>query len=117
MVSDRKSPLFRGIILLLLGAMLLGLTGCKKTKEEKTLCLGVDVAKYQGTVNWEKVASAGAKFAMVRLGYRTARDGVIVEDSNARYNLQEGSKAGIPMGGYFFSTAVTAEASSPPVLS
>ena len=109
MVSDRKSPLFRGIILLLLGAMLLGLTGCEKTREEKTLCLGVDVAKYQGTVNWEKVASAGAKFAMVRLGYRTARDGVIVEDSNARYNLQEGSKAGIPMGGYFFSTAVTAE--------
>lgn len=109
MVSDRKSPLFRGIVLLLLGVMLLGLTGCEKTKEEKTLCLGVDVAKYQGTVNWEKVASAGAKFAMVRLGYRTARDGVIVEDSNARYNLQEGSKAGIPMGGYFFSTAVTAE--------
>ena len=51
MVSDRKSPHFRGIILLLLGAMLLGLTGCEKTREEKTLCLGVDVAKYQGTVN------------------------------------------------------------------
>ena len=47
MVSDRKSPLFRGIILLLLGAMLLGLTGCEKTKEEKTLCLGSAGIRYE----------------------------------------------------------------------
>ena len=90
--------------------LLLGLTACgskRTTKELEGAFLGIDVAKFQGTINWEAVAGAGVKFAMVRLGYRTAEDGVIVEDSNARYNLQEGSRAGIPLGAYFFSTAVS----------
>ena len=97
---------------LLAGAMLLGLTACgskRKTKEVEGVFMGVDVAKYQGTIDWQALAGAGTKFAMVRLGYRTAGEGTIVEDSNARYNLQEGSKAGIPMGGYFFSTAISKE--------
>ena len=38
-----------------------------------------------------------------------ADDGIITEDSNARYNLQEASKAGIRLGVYFFSAAVTEE--------
>ena len=90
--------------------LLLGLTACgtkRTTKELEGAFLGIDVAKFQGTIDWEAVAGAGVKFAMVRLGYRTAEDGVIVEDSNARYNLQEGSRAGIPLGAYFFSTAVS----------
>ena len=97
---------------LLAGALLLGLSGCGgkfQTKEVAGVYLGVDVAKYQGTIDWVALQGAGAKFGMVRLGYRTARDGVIVEDTNARYNLQEGSKAGLPMGGYFFSTAISEE--------
>ena len=92
--------------------LLLSLTACgsgRTTKETEGVFLGIDVAKYQGTIDWEAVAGAGVKFAMVRLGYRTADDGTIVEDSNARYNLQEGSRAGIPMGAYFFSTAVSAD--------
>ena len=94
------------------GALLVGLTACgsgRKTKEVEGVYLGVDVAKYQGTIDWAGLYGAGMRFGMVRLGYRTAKDGVIVEDTNARYNLQEGSKAGMPMGGYFFSTAVSAE--------
>lgn len=106
MFSDKMRRL---LCLVLAIGMLMTFAGCKKTKEVELLCLGVDVAKYQGTVDWEKVASAGAKFAMIRLGYRTSRDGVLQEDSNARYNLQETAKAGIPAGGYFFSTAVSEE--------
>lgn len=109
MFFDRKarSRLLAGALVLL--SLLGTFAGCTKTKEVETVCLGVDVAKYQGTVNWEKVAAAGAKFAMIRLGYRTARDGVIEEDSNARYNLQETAKLGLPAGGYFFSTAISVE--------
>ena len=40
------------------------------------------------------------------MGYRTKESGEIVEDSNARYNLQEANKVGIPVGVYFFSSAV-----------
>ncbi len=96
--------------LLLSAALLFSLAACgskRTTKETESVVLGIDVAKYQGTIDWQALAGAGVKFAMVRLGYRTAEDGVIVEDSNARYNLQEGSRAGIPLGAYFFSTAVS----------
>lgn len=98
--------------LLLSAALLFSLAACgskRTTKEIESVVLGIDVAKYQGTIDWQALAGAGVKFAMVRLGYRTAEDGVIVEDSNARYNLQEGARAGIPMGAYFFSTAISEE--------
>lgn len=69
--------------------------------------VGIDVARYQGTIDWEKVAAAGIDFAMIRVGYRTSDEGVIVADSNARYNMQEAAKHGVLIGAYFFSTAVT----------
>ena len=67
---------------------------------------GIDVSKYQGTIDWAAVASSGVEFAMIRAGYRTQSTGVIYEDPCARYNLQEAQKNGIKTGVYFFSTAV-----------
>ena len=86
-------------------------SGCSKrvTKETEDITYGIDVARYQGTVNWTEVADSGVDFAMIRLGYRGASDGVIKEDANGRYNLQEASKAGVAIGAYFFSTATTKE--------
>lgn len=80
------------------------LDGVKETDE---LTFGIDVAKYQGTIDWEQVAEAGINFAIVRVGYRTQVDGQITADSNARFNMQEAQKYGIKLGAYFFSTAVT----------
>lgn len=68
---------------------------------------GIDVSKYQGTIDWKKVADSGIDFAMIRIGYRTLADGKITADSNAKYNMQEATKYGIKIGGYFFSTAIT----------
>ncbi len=94
-------------------ALLATLLGCskssRKTKEIESTVLGIDVARYQGTIDWQQVSNSGIGFAMVRLGYRGISTGEITEDNNARYNLQEGSKAGIPLGAYFFSTAITSE--------
>ena len=78
-------------------------------REVEMITHGIDVARYQGTIDWAEAAANGVDFAMVRLGYRTMVDGEIKEDSNARYNLQEASKHGVKLGAYFFSTAVTAE--------
>lgn len=92
--------------------MLSLMTGCghsRTTKETEETTFGIDVARYQGTIDWQQVAQSGVQFAMVRLGYRNMSQGEIVEDCNARYNLQEASKAGIALGAYFFSTAVTEE--------
>lgn len=70
---------------------------------------GIDVAKYQGKIDWQKVKASGIDFAMIRVGYRTQKTGEIFEDPYARYNLQEAQKAGIKLGAYFFSTAITEE--------
>jgi len=77
-------------------------------KEIEAVTYGVDVARYQGTIDWQELAE-DVDFAMVRLGFRSMGDGTITEDSNARYNLQEASKYGVKLGAYFFSTAITAE--------
>ena len=104
------------LLLILLGIILtLGtegsgqLPGLEKVKETEEITFGIDVAKYQGTIDWTEVAASGMDFAMVRLGYRGLVEGEITEDTNARYNLQEAEKAGLKLGAYFFSTAVTVE--------
>lgn len=71
--------------------------------------LGIDVSRYQGTIDWSQVAAAGVEFAIIRVGYRTQTTGIIFEDPCAKYNMQEAQKAGIKLGAYFFSTAVTSE--------
>ena len=80
-----------------------------KVKETDEITFGVDVARYQGTIDWPKVAASGVDFAIVRLGYRSLVDGVITEDTNAAYNLQQAGKAGLKLGAYFFSTAISVE--------
>lgn len=88
------------------------LTGCapkRTTAETEEITFGVDVAKYQGVIDWQQVADSGIDFAMVRVGYRTMADGELREDPSARYNLQEASRAGVSLGVYFFSTAVSEE--------
>ena len=100
-------------IILAVAAFALLLSGCKRDKRLTTeldaVSLGIDVARYQGTIDWELVAQENIGFAIVRVGYRTMADGIITEDSNGRYNLQEARNAGIPLGVYFFSTAITEE--------
>lgn len=111
-MTDRKFG--RIVAVVLLGCLLL--SGCdaepepeRVAKELEQMSVGIDVAKYQGTIDWQEVRNAGIEFAMVRLGYRSTTDGSITEDSNARYNMQEAQKYGVKLGAYFFSTAVNAE--------
>ena len=98
------------IVIALVFAAVLMLSGCsKRAKETDEISTGIDVARYQGTIDWNRLATSRVDFAMVRLGYRSSSDGAIVEDSNARYNLQEAQKNDIMLGAYFFSTAVSEE--------
>ena len=76
--------------------------------ENSSVTYGIDVSKFQGTIDWQQVASTGIDFAMVRVGYRDSSTGEIKADTNAKYNMQEAEKNGIKIGAYFFSTAVNA---------
>jgi len=113
MIKKRNRP--SGLIALAVAVSLLCtlLAGCgrkqKGVPETEETTFGIDVARYQGTIDWQKVADSGVQFAMIRVGYRAQADGQIKEDPNARYNLQEASRAGIALGAYFFSTAVSEE--------
>ncbi|MEG0277167.1 MAG: GH25 family lysozyme [Coprobacillus sp.] len=65
---------------------------------------GLDVSKWQGKIDWNKVKSQ-IDFAFIRIGYR-GEDGVIYKDDNADYNIQQATKAGVLVGVYFYSTAL-----------
>ena len=77
--------------------------------ETNQVTIGIDVARYQGTIDWSQVAASGIDFAMVRVGYRAGVSREIVADTNAKYNMQEAQKNGIKVGVYFFSTATTTD--------
>lgn len=74
--------------------------------ETDDITYGIDVAKWQGVIDWAKVKEAGIEFAMIRIGYRTQISGEITEDPYAIYNLQQAGKNDIKLGVYFFSTAI-----------
>ena len=112
-MRERSRILRYMLLILILAGLLAAFSGCKRyrrvTKETDAVTMGIDVARYQGTIDWQEVSQADVDFAIVRIGYRGMTDGKIKSDPNGRYNLQEAAKAGIPLGVYFFSTAVTEE--------
>ena len=83
------------------------LVSASSVGENSKVTYGIDVSKFQGTIDWAKVAGTGIDFAMVRVGYRDSASGEIKPDTNAKFNMQEAEKNGIKVGAYFFSTAVT----------
>lgn len=69
---------------------------------------GIDVSQYQGKIDWEKVAADGVEFAFVRVGYRGyGQAGRLVEDERYKENIEGAVKAGIKVGVYFYSQAIT----------
>ncbi len=70
---------------------------------------GVDVSAFQGDINWTKVARSGIEFAIIRLGYRGYETGKLVEDEYAKKNLKGAADAGLNIGAYFFSQALTTQ--------
>ena len=70
---------------------------------------GVDVSSWQRTVDWQQVKDAGMDFAMLRLGYRGTEQGGIFADDYAQSNYEKATQAGLSVGGYFFSQAITPE--------
>lgn len=71
---------------------------------------GIDVSKFQGKIDWQKVAADGVTFAFIRVGYRGyGEKGVLMEDENARTNLEGANAAGIKTGVYFYTQAITVD--------
>jgi len=68
--------------------------------------LGIDVSYAQGVIDWNKVANAGIKFAIIRAAFRGYGTGRIVADEWFERNIKGATAAGIKVGVYFFSQAI-----------
>ena len=79
---------------------------CAKSEVSRT---GVDVSSHQKQIDWQQVADAGVEFAIVRVGYRGYSEGEIFSDTSARENIDGALAAGLDVGVYFFSQAVSTE--------
>lgn len=71
--------------------------------------LGLDLSKYNGDVDFTAVKSEGIDFVMIRLGSRGYGSGQITLDEKFEENITKAIGAGLEVGVYFFSQAVTAE--------
>lgn len=67
---------------------------------------GIDVSKFQGSIDWNAVKADGITFAIIRCGYRGYGSGALVEDSTYRRNIQGAINAGLRVGVYFYSQAI-----------
>ncbi|MCR5150465.1 MAG: glycoside hydrolase family 25 protein [Clostridiales bacterium] len=67
----------------------------------------VDTSVNNGTVDWNKVYNAGIDYAMIRIGYRGYTEGELYQDTKFEENYTNAKAAGLKVGVYFYSQAVT----------
>ncbi len=70
---------------------------------------GIDVSVHQGYIDWEEVRAAGYEFAMIRCANRGYVTGLVVEDANFKQNIENAIDAGMKVGVYIFSQALTTD--------
>ena len=78
----------------------------KEHKKENTE-IGIDVSKWQGNIDFEKVASANASFVMIRIGVQTKQNGELSLDKYYLENIKKAKEAGLKVGVYLYSIATS----------
>lgn len=73
-------------------------------KNNKTK-IGIDISKWQGNVDFQKLKEANVEFVMIRLGYQTGFGKELVLDKYYEQNIKLANKYGIKAGVYFYSYA------------
>lgn len=72
-----------------------------------TIKQGIDVSKWNNSINWNSVRNAGIEFAFVRTSYRGTETGKLATDPTAATNMKGAAAAGVKIGAYIFSQAIT----------
>ena len=70
---------------------------------------GIDVSRFQGSIDWEKVKKAGVDFAIIRAGLRGTTEGKLLSDDYFVDNVEGAIENDIDVGVYFYSQAVNEE--------
>ena len=71
--------------------------------------VGATISKHQDYVDYVKAKKAGLNYVMIRVGSRGYGSGQLVEDDFFADNLKRASDAGLGVGVYFTSQAITEE--------
>ena len=90
-------------------------TGAKYTHQtrfdNRTILHGIDVSKWQGEIDWNKVKADGIDYAFIQVGFRGyGSSGILSDATKDPYfdaNMQKAIAAGIKVGVYVFSQATT----------
>lgn len=64
---------------------------------------GIDVSKWDGKINWDKVKADGVDYAILRVGY--GENSKTQDDPTWAYNSSECERIGMPYGVYIYSYA------------
>lgn len=70
---------------------------------------GIDVSYHQNEIDWERVAADGIDFVIMRVGYRGYESGLLNLDQKFHSYIKGASAAGLDVGVYFFSQALTTD--------
>ena len=68
--------------------------------------LGIDVSKWNGTIDWTAVKNSGISYVIIRCGYRGSSQGTLIADPKFTANIKGATAAGLKVGVYFFTQAV-----------
>ncbi len=71
--------------------------------------VGAEISKYQDYVDFVKLKKAGIDYVMIRVGARGYGSGQLVADESFADNIKRATDAGLQVGVYFSSQAITQE--------
>ncbi|MCM1236553.1 MAG: glycoside hydrolase family 25 protein [Ruminococcus flavefaciens] len=83
--------------------------GLKRYMENgrKISYVGADISKHTGKIHFPSLKAAGLDYVMIRLGSRGYSSGQIALDENFKENIDGALEAGLDVGIYFYSQAIT----------
>ena len=76
----------------------------QKYKSDNTE-IGLDISKWQGNVDFEKISNQGVTFVMLKLGGQSEIGGDIILDPNFVQNIESAVQHNLKVGVYFYSQA------------
>ena len=79
-----------------------------KHKNDHTM-IGIDVSKWQGEIDFNKVKEAGCEFVIIRLGYQKGLHGEMVVDPYFGENIKNAKAANLQVGVYVYTYASTVD--------
>jgi GH25 family lysozyme M1 (1,4-beta-N-acetylmuramidase) len=68
--------------------------------------MGIDVSKWNGSIDWNAVKNSGVSYVIIRCGYRGSSQGALIDDSMFTTNIKGATAAGLKVGVYFFTQAI-----------